>query len=197
MHQRIALRDAPIANAGWPLRASEVLPAKRLKGASTMVRMTTMSSPFLLGFDEIERALERAAKTGSDGYPPYNIERIAAKDDTPECLRITLAVAGFSREDIEVTQEESQLWIRGRQREDKIAGLHPSRHRRATVPAQFPARRRHAGAWRGACERPLVDRRGQTPSGQGGQENQHTGARLKVRAGAGQRAASPTARQGV
>ena len=84
-----------------------------------MVRMTTMSSPFLLGFDEIERALERAAKTGSDGYPPYNIERIPAKDDTPECLRITLAVAGFSREDIEVTQEESQLWIRCRQRDDK------------------------------------------------------------------------------
>jgi HSP20 family molecular chaperone IbpA len=119
MGRRIALRDAPTTNAGWPLRASEVFPAKRLKGASTMVRMTTMSSPFLLGFDEIERALERAAKTGSDGYPPYNIERIAAKDDAPELLRITLAVAGFSREDIEVTQEESQLWIRGRQRDDK------------------------------------------------------------------------------
>jgi len=84
-----------------------------------MVRVTTMSSPFLLGFDEIERALERATKTGSDGYPPYNIERIAARDNAPERLRITLAVAGFSREDIEVTQEESQLWIRGRQREDK------------------------------------------------------------------------------
>ena len=84
-----------------------------------MVRVTTMSSPFLLGFDEIERALERAVKTGSDGYPPYNIERIAARENTPERLRITLAVAGFAREDIEVTQEESQLWIRGRQREDK------------------------------------------------------------------------------
>ena len=89
------------------------------KGASEMVRVTTMSSPFLLGFDEIERALERATKTGSDGYPPYNIERIAARENAPERLRITLAVAGFAREDIEVTQEESQLWIRGRQREDK------------------------------------------------------------------------------
>ncbi|HXT05984.1 MAG TPA: Hsp20 family protein [Roseiarcus sp.] len=84
-----------------------------------MVRMTTMNSPFLLGFDEVERVLERAAKTGSDGYPPYNIERIAATGDALECLRITLAVAGFCREDVEVTQEEGQLWIRGRQRDDK------------------------------------------------------------------------------
>ncbi len=84
-----------------------------------MVRMTTMSSPFLLGFDEIERALERATKIGSDGYPPYNIERIPQRENAPERLRITLAVAGFLREDIEVTQEESQLWIKGRQREDK------------------------------------------------------------------------------
>ena len=124
MGRRIALRDALNAGAGWQLRVSVVLsakvwPAKRLKGASTMVRVTTMNSPFLLGFDEIERALERAAKTGSDGYPPYNIERIAAKDEAAECLRITLAVAGFAPDDIEVTQEESQLWIRGRQRDDK------------------------------------------------------------------------------
>ncbi len=84
-----------------------------------MVRVTAVSAPFLLGFDEVERALEKAAKSGSDGYPPYNIERIAAEGNQPERLRITLAVAGFSRDDIEVTQEESQLWIRGRQREDK------------------------------------------------------------------------------
>ena len=58
-------------------------------------------------------------RSGSDGYPPYNIERIPAPGNVPERLRITLAVAGFAREDIEVTQEESQLWIRGRQREDK------------------------------------------------------------------------------
>jgi HSP20 family molecular chaperone IbpA len=84
-----------------------------------MVRVTALSSPFLLGFDQIERALDKAAKTGSDGYPPYNIERLAASDERPERLRITLAVAGFAREGIEVTQEESQLWIRGRQEDDK------------------------------------------------------------------------------
>ena len=84
-----------------------------------MVRVTALSSPFLLGFDQIERALDKAAKSGSDGYPPYNIERLAATDEAPERLRITLAVAGFAREDVEVTQEESQLWIRGRQQDDK------------------------------------------------------------------------------
>ena len=84
-----------------------------------MVRVTALSSPFLLGFDQIERALDKVAKTGTDGYPPYNIERIAASEGQPERLRITLAVAGFSREDIEVTQEESQLWIRGRQQDDR------------------------------------------------------------------------------
>jgi len=84
-----------------------------------MVRVTALSSPFLLGFDQIERALDKATKSGSDGYPPYNIERIAPCEEAPERLRITLAVAGFAREDIEVTQEESQLWIRGRQQDDK------------------------------------------------------------------------------
>ena len=84
-----------------------------------MVRVTALSSPFLLGFDQIERALDKATKSGTDGYPPYNIERLAASGQRPERLRITLAVAGFSRDDIEVTQEESQLWIRGRQDDDK------------------------------------------------------------------------------
>jgi HSP20 family molecular chaperone IbpA len=84
-----------------------------------MVRVTALSSPFLLGFDQIERALDKATKSASDGYPPYNIERIAANAEAPERLRIALAVAGFAREDIEVTQEESQLWIRGRQKDDK------------------------------------------------------------------------------
>jgi HSP20 family molecular chaperone IbpA len=68
--------------------------------------MPTLSSPFLLGFEEIERALDRVAKA-ADGYPPYNIER----------LRITLAVAGFSREEIDITVEENELVIRGRQKE--------------------------------------------------------------------------------
>ena len=92
---------------------------KRLKGASNMVRVTALSSPFLLGFDDIERALDRVSKTGADGYPPYNIERVAAVGGIPEKLRITLAVAGFSQDQIEVTVEENQLTIRGRQAEDK------------------------------------------------------------------------------
>ena len=88
-------------------------------GASNMVRLTALSSPLLLGFDELERALDKVVKTGTDGYPPYNIERIAAIGGEPERLRITIAVAGFSEDQIEVTIEESQLMIRGRQREDK------------------------------------------------------------------------------
>ncbi|HVY56359.1 MAG TPA: Hsp20 family protein [Xanthobacteraceae bacterium] len=83
-----------------------------------MSRVPSLSSPFLLGFDEIERALDRVSKA-ADGYPPYNIERIAGPNGNPERLRITLAVAGFTREQLEVTVEESQLVIRGRQQDDK------------------------------------------------------------------------------
>lgn len=83
-----------------------------------MSRISSLSSPFLLGFDEIERALERVSKS-ADGYPPYNIERVAAGDGEPERLRITLAVAGFTREQLDVSVEEKQLLIRGRQQEDK------------------------------------------------------------------------------
>jgi len=81
-----------------------------------MSRMTPFSSPLLLGFDTMEKTLERIAK-GSEGYPPYNIERIRASADgsNAERLRITLAVAGFCDEDLEVTTEENQLVIRGRQ----------------------------------------------------------------------------------
>lgn len=77
----------------------------------------TLSSPLLLGFDAIERTLERFAKSG-DGYPPYNVERIAALGDSPERLRITLAVAGFTQEQLGVTLEEGKLVIRGRQTEE-------------------------------------------------------------------------------
>jgi len=83
-----------------------------------MSRVPSLSSPFLLGFDEIERALDRVAK-GADGYPPYNIERIARENARPERLRITLAVAGFTRDQLDVTVEENQLLIRGRQQDDK------------------------------------------------------------------------------
>ena len=83
-----------------------------------MSRVPSLSSPFLLGFDEIERVLDRVAK-GADGYPPYNIERVARDAQSPERLRITLAVAGFTRDQLDVTIEESQLLIRGRQQDDK------------------------------------------------------------------------------
>jgi HSP20 family molecular chaperone IbpA len=71
-----------------------------------------------LGFDEIERALDRVAKA-SDGYPPYNIERLLGDDRHPDRLRITLAVAGFTQDQLEVSVEDNQLVIRGRQVEDK------------------------------------------------------------------------------
>jgi HSP20 family molecular chaperone IbpA len=83
-----------------------------------MSRVPSLSSPFLLGFDEIERLLDRVSKA-ADGYPPYNIERIPRGENNPECLRITLAVAGFTRDQLDVTVEESQLVIRGRQQDDK------------------------------------------------------------------------------
>jgi HSP20 family molecular chaperone IbpA len=83
-----------------------------------MSRVPSLSSPFLLGFDEIERVLDRVVK-GADGYPPYNIERLPRDSNQPERLRITLAVAGFTRDQLEVTIEENQLLIRGRQQDDK------------------------------------------------------------------------------
>ena len=89
------------------------------KRALSMNRMTGLSSPFLLGFDEIERALERVGKAAGDGYPPYNIERLAKTDRNGEILRITLAVAGFRRHELDVSVEDNQLVIRGRQIEEE------------------------------------------------------------------------------
>ena len=83
-----------------------------------MSRVPSLSSPFLLGFDEIERALDRVVK-GADGYPPYNIERCDRNNGQPERLRITLAVAGFTRDELDITVEENQLAIRGRQRDEQ------------------------------------------------------------------------------
>ena len=83
-----------------------------------MTRVPSLSSPFLLGFEEIERILDRVSK-GSEGYPPYNIERLPRDPQNPERLRITLAVAGFTRDQLDVSIEESQLVIRGRQQDDK------------------------------------------------------------------------------
>ncbi len=83
-----------------------------------MSRVSLFNSPFLLGFDELERLLDRASKSSGDGYPPYNIERIPGLNGAGETLQITLAVAGFDREDLDITVEENQLVIRGRQNDD-------------------------------------------------------------------------------
>lgn len=82
-----------------------------------MSRMTPFSSPLLLGFDTMEKTLERLAKSG-DSYPPYNIERLRGAEGKADRLRITLAVAGFSESDLEVATEENQLVVRGRQSDD-------------------------------------------------------------------------------
>jgi HSP20 family molecular chaperone IbpA len=82
-----------------------------------MSRIPSLSSPFLLGFDEVERALDRVAKS-ADGYPPYNIERLGSDGSKPDRLRITLAVAGFSSDTLDVSVEDNELVIRGRQTED-------------------------------------------------------------------------------
>jgi len=78
-----------------------------------------LSSPLLLGFEEIERQIDRATKGSGDGYPPYNIERLDAVNGDSETLRITLAVAGFTRDQLEITLADSQLIVRGKQTEDK------------------------------------------------------------------------------
>ena len=84
-----------------------------------MSRPSPFAHPFLLGFDEIEQALDRVAKAANDGYPPYNIERLTRTEREPERLRITLAVAGFTRAELDVTLEENQLVVRGRQVDEK------------------------------------------------------------------------------
>ncbi len=84
-----------------------------------MSRVSVFSSPLLLGFEGLERMLDRAAKTSGDGYPPYNIERLVGANGTSEVLRITLAVAGFREDELDVTLEEGQLVVRGRQVDDE------------------------------------------------------------------------------
>ncbi|WP_343864678.1 Hsp20 family protein [Caenispirillum bisanense] len=78
-----------------------------------VTRLSVFNSPLLLGFDQFERVLDRVAKSSAEGYPPYNIEQIGDNG-----LRITLAVAGFSDDDLSVTTEDNQLVIRGRQTRD-------------------------------------------------------------------------------
>jgi len=86
---------------------------------AAMTRSSPFGHPFLLGFDEIEQALDRVSKAANDGYPPYNIERLPRTESEPERLRITLAVAGFTRDQLDVMLEESQLVVRGRQVDER------------------------------------------------------------------------------
>ncbi|MCG8690018.1 MAG: Hsp20 family protein [Minwuiales bacterium] len=78
-----------------------------------MTRVSLFNSPLLLGFDHVERVLDRVAKSANDGYPPYNIEQRGN-----DGLRISVAVAGFSNEDLQLSLEDNQLTIRGKQAED-------------------------------------------------------------------------------
>ena len=84
-----------------------------------MSRMQIFDSPLLLGFDHFERVLDRVSKASSEGYPPYNIEQVGE-----EHLRITLAVAGFTMADLDVSIEDNQLVIRGRQSDDDSSKIY-------------------------------------------------------------------------
>ncbi|HKL56089.1 MAG: Hsp20 family protein [Roseovarius sp.] len=78
-----------------------------------MTKLTLGSHPYMLGFEQLERMLERSAKSGNEGYPPFNIEQTSESS-----YRITLAVAGFSERDLSITVEDRQLVIRGRQSDE-------------------------------------------------------------------------------
>ena len=78
-----------------------------------MTKLALGTHPFLLGFEQLERLVERTAKTGNDGYPPYNIEQTSENS-----YRITLAVAGFAESDLSITVEDSALVVRGKQTDD-------------------------------------------------------------------------------
>ena len=78
-----------------------------------MTKLALGTHPFLLGFEQLERLVERTAKSGNEGYPPYNIEQTSENS-----YRITLAVAGFAEGDLSITVEDSALVIRGRQTDD-------------------------------------------------------------------------------
>jgi HSP20 family molecular chaperone IbpA len=78
-----------------------------------MTKVTFASHPYLLGFEQLDRLVERTAKSGNDGYPPYNIEQ-----RTDFSYRITLALAGFGEDDLSITLENNQLVIRGRQADE-------------------------------------------------------------------------------
>ena len=79
-----------------------------------MSRYAAFNSPLMLGFEHLERLVDSVSKSSADGYPPYNIEQLSENS-----IRITLAVAGFSRSDLDIQLEDNQLLIRGRQPEEQ------------------------------------------------------------------------------
>lgn len=81
-----------------------------------MSRISVFSAPFLLGFDSFEERIDRLARS-AEGYPPYNIERSVGENGAERFL-ISIAVAGFARADLEVSVEDNQLMVRGRQADD-------------------------------------------------------------------------------
>jgi len=86
-----------------------------------MTKLTLGTHPFLLGFDQLERMLEQAEKSGTEGYPPFNIEQVSDR-----AYRITLAVAGFAEDDLSITVEDRKLVVRGRspRKDDTRVFLH-------------------------------------------------------------------------
>jgi len=98
-------------------RAQEKYHARSRGGDGFMPRLSMFNSPLLLGFDHFEEVLDRVSKSSAEGYPPYNIEQIGENQ-----LCITLAVAGFSSNDLSVTIEDAQLVVRGRQSEEEDTG---------------------------------------------------------------------------
>ena len=81
-----------------------------------MSRVSLFSAPFLLGFDSLEERVDRLTKA-SDGYPPYNIERTLGADGAEKFL-VSIAVAGFSKAELDVVAEDNQLFVRGRQKDE-------------------------------------------------------------------------------
>ena len=142
-----------------------------------MSRVSMFNSPLLLGFDQLERTLDRLAKS-AEGYPPYNIERIGENG-----LRITLAVAGFTSDDLAIELVESQLTVRGKQTDDGDPRLPSSRHRRAPVPARFHAGRGHRGDRGAARQRAAVDRPRAAGPGAAHSQDSHRGRRRRQRSG--------------
>jgi len=121
--ERIPIRSSdPIAEESFEFIGMEHVPktcSNEGSKASHMSRTPVLKSSFLLGFDEIEQACERMARTASDGYPPYNIERIAGRGSKAARLRITLAVAGFTADRLQITVEKGRLAIRGLAKDEK------------------------------------------------------------------------------